>query len=185
MPRTDTVELPGPLGDEVDYRDLQPGKNYYISKWGTTGERWGRAKGINFTGTVIYDGDSEGKTTGLSTGPPDVANLNVGDPLVTFERIDPRAPKHKKECGICSMSHLKPYNAGRKQNIGFKFHEMRMPSILMDGATQGRMPEELVPKIMSYGSKRNKKKRRKTRRPRKSRRKRNKPRKTRRKRNNN
>ena len=174
----------GPHGVEVPYTELKEGHNYYITKWGPRGESWGRAKGIGFKGTVNYDGVSQGKETGLALGPPDAALLHEGDPLVTFKTIVALNPRHEKSCGICNMTHLKPYDAGRKPGVGFKFHNVDSIKHITPLALKDKeLPDEVKDYIGTFGGKCNKKKRRKTRRTRKSTRKRKRSRKTRRKRN--
>ena len=180
----------GPHRAEVPYTELKKGHDYYITKWGRRGESWGRAKGIGFKETVNYDGVSQGKETGLALAPPhDLALLHEGDPLVTFETIVPLNPTHVERCGICNMTHLKPYNAGRKPGVGFKFHNVDAfgEKLAMGALESSPLPPHLVKEAIGgfsvKGGKRNKKKRRKTRRTRKSTRKRKRTRKTRRKRN--
>ena len=171
----------GPHGEEVNYTELLPGISYYITKWGPRGEFWGRAKGVNFQRIETYDGnpyayteDGEEKTRRLGLA---AQFVHEGDPLVTFKEIVPLNEYHKKRCGICSMTQLKPYNGGQVQNVGFKFHNVGsikhitplvVKKMVEDNPTRTELPDEIWRKIANYGGKRNKKKRRKTRRKRKS-----------------
>ena len=170
----------GPHGEEVNYTELLPGNSYYITKWGPRGEFWGRAKGVNFQRIETYDGnpyayteDGEEKTRRLGLA---AQFVHEGDPLVTFKEIVPLNEYHKKRCGICSMTQLKPYNGGQVQNVGFKFHNVGsikhitplvVKKMVEDNPTRTELPDEIWREIANYGGKRNKKKRRKTRRKRK------------------
>ena len=175
------VMTPGPHGDEVPYSELKEGHDYYITKWGTRGENWGKAKGINLiTKDEVYNGnpntyteDGKEKRRYLGLGGD---NVHEGDPLVKFEKVVEVIPKQ--------LTHLKPYNEGRKQGVGYKFHNVDTIEHIAPLALKDKeLPDEVKDYIGTFGGKRNKKKRRKTRRTRKGTRKRNKPRKTRRKRN--
>ena len=113
---------------EIDYTKLKKGENYFIEKLGSGGVKWGKGKGINYLGTTKFnykrDNTSWTMKLGLNTLKTAPYRVSNGDPLVMFEAIVPLNERKARQCVLCELTHLKPFNAGATPGIGFKFYEI-------------------------------------------------------------
>ena len=114
---------------EVDYTKLKKGENYLVEHLGfmRRGKTGTISKGIGIDFHGITSKDIINSTEYMDTE----AYVVNGDPLVKFKRTIPLNTRRRtpKEEEIFSLSHFKPYNAGKKRGFGFKFYEINNDTI--------------------------------------------------------